>query len=400
MTLRGPDIELLRRVGLFSQLPEDALGDIAAALEGVQLAAATEVFTKGSPGDCLYIVAAGRVVVHDEERLLEELGAGEVFGEMALIDEQPRSASVATLEPCLLFRVDQASFYRLLADRPEVARAVIRVLSRRLRARLRDIADDKRYIAQLYQASRERDRLSSELHLAAKLQAGFLPEQLPSLDGWQLSASWQPAREMSGDFYDVIGDEAGAAADVVIADVADKGMSAALFMALTRSALRSSLSGGLAPARGVAAANRLLCADASDGMFVTLFLARLSDTGGEVSYVNAGHNPPLLFEVASGACSRLTRTGLLVGWDENASFEQATVTLACGDVLLLYTDGVTEALDPEGLAYGEERLEALLRATSPAAPDEIVAALKRDLDRFCRGVPPHDDMTVVAIRRG
>jgi CRP-like cAMP-binding protein len=395
--LLAPDAELLRRVGIFADLDREVLAEVVSAVEVEQLDADRDVFTKGDPGDCLYVLASGRVTVHDGGRELEELRAGDMFGEMALIDREERSASVTTLEPCTLYRLDQEPFYQLLTERPGVARGIIQMLSRRLRARLRDIADDKRYITQLYQASTEHDRLTSELQLAAKVQAGFLPQTLPSPEGWQMSAIWHPAREVSGDFYDVV--ESADRLDVVIADVADKGMSAALFMAIARSTLRSSLAGTGSLARGVAGANRLLSADAANGMFVTLFLARLDIDGGGVSYVNAGHNPPLLYRAADASCSWLTRTGLLVGFDPEAPFEERRLTLAPGDLLLLYTDGVTETHSPEGELYGEERLEALLRGLAANPPDQLVATLVDELDRFRGSAPVHDDVTVVAIRR-
>jgi CRP-like cAMP-binding protein len=392
-----PDAELLRRVGIFADLDREVLDEVVSAIEVETLAADRDVFAKGDPGDCLYVLASGRVTVHDSGRQLEELRAGDMFGEMALIDHEERSASVTTLEPCTLYRLDQEPFYQLLTERPGVARGIIQMLSRRLRARLRDIADDKRYITQLYQASTEHDRLTSELQLAAKVQAGFLPQTLPTPEGWQMSAVWHPAREVSGDFYDVV--ESAGRLDVVIADVADKGMSAALFMAITRSTLRSSLAGTGSLSRGVAGANRLLSADAANGMFVTLFLARLDIEGGGVSYVNAGHNPPLLYRAADATFTWLTRTGLLVGFDPDAPFEERRLTLDPGDLLLLYTDGVTETHSPQGELYGEERLEALLRSLAANPPDQLVATLVDDLDRFRGSAPIHDDVTVVAIRR-
>ena len=141
--------------------------------------------------------------------------------------------------------------------------------------------------ARLYQAAVETGRLERELQMARELQAGLIPHETPQAPGWEFVARWQPARHVAGDFYDFIpaaGDHIG----IVIADVADKGMAAAIFMALTRSTVRASLAGAPSPAEGIARANRLICADAAGGMFVTLFYAELDPLTGLLTYVRRG----------------------------------------------------------------------------------------------------------------
>jgi sigma-B regulation protein RsbU (phosphoserine phosphatase) len=147
--------------------------------------------------------------------------------------------------------------------------------------------------ARLYQVAVEKGRMVRELQMAYEVQAGLLPRETPQIPGWELAARWQPAREVAGDYYDFISLDGGQLG-LVIADVSDKGMPAALFMALTRSTVRASIGRASSPADGIAHANRLICADSTGGMFVTLFYALLNPTTGEFTYVNAGHNPPLL----------------------------------------------------------------------------------------------------------
>jgi phosphoserine phosphatase RsbU/P len=390
-------LEALRAATIFARTPPRALAELAALLKGLELEAGAEVFAKGDIGDSLYLVASGRVRVHDGERTIDELGPGDIFGEMALLDEEARSASVSTTQPSLLFRLEQAPFYRLLEERPEVAREIIKVLSRRLRAQLQSVAENHRYIAQLYQASREAERMAHELKLASQVQSSFLPQAAPSITGWDVAAGWRPARELSGDFYDFIPLEHGLG--LVIADVADKGMPAALFMALTRSVLRSSVSAARAPERSIARANRLLCADAAGGMFVTLFYGQLDPATGELHYVNAGHNPPLLFRAASGELEPLARTGIVLGWDATASFESRTVGLKSQDFVLFYTDGVTEAVTPSGEAFGDERLEAFLLKHPDLPATELVRKLQDALDGFTGGKEPSDDITLFIVKR-
>lgn len=251
--------------------------------------------------------------------------------------------------------------------------------------------------ARLHAAALAQARLARELQLAHDVQAKLMPSSLPTAAGWSLAAWWSAAREVAGDFYDATRHGDGVA--VTVGDVADKGMAAALFMALTRSVLRASGGDGRGSAEVVERANALLCADASDGMFVTLVYAQLRPDG-TVRYANAGHNPPLL-QRADGQLERLGRTGMLVGWDEHARFGEASATLAPGDALLLYSDGVTEARDAHGAEYGEARLEALLRDQVAAGAEAaaIVAALRSDLAAFVGDAEPFDDATLlVAVR--
>ena len=254
--------------------------------------------------------------------------------------------------------------------------------------------------ARLYQAAVETGRLERELQMARALQAGLIPYETPHAPGWEFVARWQPARQVAGDFYDFIpaaGDHIG----IVVADVADKGMAAAIFMALTRSTVRASLAGAPSPAEGIARANRLICADAAGGMFVTLFYAELDPLTGLLTYVNAGHDPAILCADAQDHCTLLERTGLVLGVDADAMYTQRTVQLEPGDCVLLYTDGVTDAaLDASpDERFGQERLHALVEVHHRAPAAVLVAALDLALQDYISPAGPFDDVTVVAIRR-
>jgi sigma-B regulation protein RsbU (phosphoserine phosphatase) len=259
--------------------------------------------------------------------------------------------------------------------------------------------------ARLYQVAVEKGRLEHELQVARQVQASLLPHVTPEIDGWKLAARWQPARQVAGDFYDFVpvtlakaeGSSQGLA--IVIADVSDKGMPSALFMALSRSIVRASLGHARPLADSIAQANRLICADASKGMFVTLFCAQIDLVSGEMVYVNAGHNPPLLFREAQAEPSQLANTGMALGFFESAEFEQRAEKLASGDFVMLYTDGVTEAMDAEGREFGEERLERILLEHRRSSAGEMAAALDRALADFTGAVAPFDDITFVIAKR-
>ena len=169
--------------------------------------------------------------------------------------------------------------------------------------------------ARLYQVAVEKGRLERELQMAREVQRSLLPQQTPALPGFEIAAWWLPAREVSGDYYDYLKTDPDRLV-VVIADVSDKGMPAALLMALTRSTVRACLTGAPSLAAGITNANRLLAADAANGMFVTLFCAEIG-SDGEVAYVNAGHNPPLL--VSADGITELRRCGPALGLFEDAA---------------------------------------------------------------------------------
>jgi len=251
--------------------------------------------------------------------------------------------------------------------------------------------------ARLYQVAVEKGRLERELQVARDVQASLLPRETPQLPGWEFVARWRPAREVAGDYYDYIPADGGRLG-LVIADVTDKGMPAALFMALTRSIVRASMIGDSAPASGIARANRLICADSTRGMFVTLFYALLDPVSREITYVNAGHNPPLLCRVQGGQLTPLVRTGMALGIQPGVTFEQRTLHLDPGDIIFLYTDGVTDATDTHQRMFGIERLERLIldHCGQPAA--QVMAALERAIDDFAGATTPFDDIAMMVIR--
>jgi sigma-B regulation protein RsbU (phosphoserine phosphatase) len=251
--------------------------------------------------------------------------------------------------------------------------------------------------ARLYQVAVEKGRMERELQMAHEVQASLLPRGTPQVPGWEFAARWQPAREVAGDYYDFIPLDDGQLG-LVIADVSDKGMPAALFMALTRSMVRASVGSAPSPAEGIAHANRLICADATGGMFVTLFYTLLNPATGEIAYVNAGHNPPLLYRAEQDDLTRLVRTGMALGVLEDSCFEQQTLHLNPGDFFLLYTDGVTDATDAQLQDYGMERLEGIILDHRDASAADIMAALEQAIHDFAGSVTPFDDIAIVVAK--
>jgi phosphoserine phosphatase RsbU/P len=270
-----------------------------------------------------------------------------------------------------------------------------------LRARVTATLEKKR----LEDAERQRTRqLERELEIGRRIQREFLPETLPQPEGWQIAASFHPARQVAGDFYDVFVLEDGRLA-IAVGDVCDKGVGAALFMALFRSLLRShaELHGAGTPPESAARSIVALTNDyiarvhSRANMFSTIFFGLLDPSTGALAWVNGGQDPPAVRRL-DGSIERLTPTGSAVGLMPEMEFKAKTTVLGPGDVLLAFTDGASEARSPEGGFYGEDSVIGILEA----APADAAALLERivaGVRTHEAGAEPGDDLTLVAIRR-
>jgi GAF domain-containing protein len=243
-----------------------------------------------------------------------------------------------------------------------------------------------------------RERLETEVQLARQIQQTFIPHVLPSYPSWDLSALWRTARQVGGDFYDVM-ELPGQRLGLFIADVADKGIPAALFMALTRTLVRAAVIETESPADALRRVNDLLVTDTEQGMFVTAFYAVLELDTGLLTYANAGHNPPFLLHSMDGSVQKLTRTGVALGAVEHAPMSERNIELGQGDSLLLYTDGLTEAFSPSGELFGEERLVGALQSHPMNSAGDVVNAVEEHLNEFLQATPLADDLTMLVVQR-
>lgn len=243
-------------------------------------------------------------------------------------------------------------------------------------------------------------RFERELGLAGKVQCAFLPGELPQPEGWGLAAQLRPARETSGDFYDVFALPGGRLA-LVVADVVDKGAAAALVMALCWSLIRTyAAQYPQEPARVCRAVNRRLLQDVHADQFVTVFYGVLDPGQGTLCYANAGQCPPLLVGGGDGlGRQRLDNTGVALGVLDDCRWEERTVTLAAGATLILYTDGVIEAQNTSGHFFEIERLAAAMEANWDRPAPAVQAAILAEVDRFAAGAPQQDDMALVVVSR-
>jgi serine phosphatase RsbU (regulator of sigma subunit)/putative methionine-R-sulfoxide reductase with GAF domain len=258
--------------------------------------------------------------------------------------------------------------------------------------------------ARLQIESLERQRLEQELNFARDIQKSFLPKEIPQVAGWGLAAAWEAARQVGGDFYDVIAVQDGTYA-LAIADVADKGVPAALFMAMSRTLLRSAALEGHAPAPLLNRVNRIIQNDSNTDLFVTVFCAKWHPATGEVVFANAGHNPPLVFRhgigPAASACpiEQLPMRGIALGVLEHVQMQDEQLLLNPGDVLLLYTDGIIDALNAENDEFGMERLQQVFMRVATQPAHVIASAIMAAVDEFAGAELPFDDQTLLVLKR-
>jgi sigma-B regulation protein RsbU (phosphoserine phosphatase) len=240
--------------------------------------------------------------------------------------------------------------------------------------------------------------IDRELQLARQIQKTFLPEKLPLLRGYDLAAEWQTARQVGGDFYDVFELSPGKFG-LVIADVSDKGLPAALYMTVSRTLIRARALEMETPARTLEKVNHILQLDSSDGFFVTVFYAIVDLDSGKVTYCMAGHNPPWWLRSQHGIVQSLNKGGIALGMMDPILLQDQELVLASGDGLVLYTDGITETFSPEGEAFGDVRFKARLESLLGETARGIIEGITQTLDSFRAGRALDDDYTLLVIRR-
>jgi len=417
--------ELMRGLPIFKGLADANLARLAGQVHSQHLAAGEVLFWQGEAGHACYVVLAGEleVIGHpgEAEVRLELCGPGRMIGEMALIDPSPRSATVRALTGSHLAVFDEQAFLELMHSSPELTLDLLRSSTARLRSTSQQMIADMeaknaellRAYNELQAAQAERIRLGKieeELAVARRIQQLFLPRHIPQPHGWQIAAYNRGAQEIGGDFFDCI-QLANQQLGVVVADVCGKGVPAALFVALTRSLVRAS---SLAPwvlqrdeqapdqlmASALWFANDYIASEHGESaMFITLFYAVLEPTTGRLGYINAGHNPPLLISADGQSVRELETSALPLGIVAGQTFEANALMLAPGELLVGFSDGITEAMNQAGEPFGDRPLVEAIQAHAGQPADTLVQTIIQLVDEFVAGAPQADDMTLLIIKR-
>jgi serine phosphatase RsbU (regulator of sigma subunit) len=389
------EIENILRIGHIRDYPADVM-----------------LFHEGDPGDYFSIILEGQVDIikfmgTPEERLLVIMNPGEFLGEMSLLHpDQKRTAGARTRTAFRQLEMTKEDFKMLLSEQPEVALRVMQEMSQRLRnhehAIIHDLRQRNQELIQAYKELQEaqeqlieKEKLEHELALARGIQESSLPTQLPQPEGWHVAACWQPARTVSGDFYDVL-QQPQNMLRFFIADVSGKGVPAALVMATSRSVLRTLIFQDDSPARIFASANEVLFEQTPPNMFITCFLGILDLNSGHLRYANAGHNLP--YKLGGTDVIELYAKGMPLGMLPGSQYDDHETILECGERIFLYSDGLVEAHSPEREMFGDPRLKQHL--ISLPSGSSLIEDLLSTLENFTgKTAEREDDVTFVVVER-
>jgi phosphoserine phosphatase RsbU/P len=414
---------MLQRIPLFSSLPTHEIETLPSLAKITTYPPGTILFYEGDPSNAFLVVLEGSLEVikdfnSDTEQRLAVLEVGAYLGEMSLfLGQLTRSASARTLDETTIAEFDRLDFEALLKRQPEMAFQLMQEMSQRIRTQgeisTRDLRLKNQRLEKAYEELKaaqaqiiEQEKLEYELSMARQIQQALLPEELPQLPGWDVGAYWQPARAVSGDFYDFIPLTERYLA-IVVADVTDKGVPAALVMAVTRSVIRAvakaacASSGCVSPGSLLEQINEVLCPDMPLSMFVTCLLAVLDVETGTLTYANAGHPP--FYQSNHQSISQQRARGIPLGLICGTHYEEKQIHLAEGDSLLMFSDGLTEAHDSSDDMFGFERIQASLAQFNDnpkLTAGELIQAMLEQLAAFTGpGTEQEDDVTLVSIRR-
>jgi sigma-B regulation protein RsbU (phosphoserine phosphatase) len=381
-------------VDLFHDAGSAELEATLAACPVLEFAAEHVLLHPGERNSRLFVVLAGHLAVKldldDPEPVA--IHPGDCVGEMSIIDGEPASAYVIAAAGTRLLVIDEAAFWRRFVLLPGVARNLMRAQTRRMRQ------GNQAMLARLRQQL-QLQAIERDLAAAAEIQRGLLPRdfsRLSSRPQLEVHGLMRPAREIGGDFYDAffVGERR---LFFAIGDVSDKGIAAALFMARSLTLLRTEALHADSPLAAVEGLNRALCQDNPRSMFVTLVCGTVDLASGDVRLVHGGHPPPLRLAAAGADCLDWP-TGSVAGVMEGLPFAEARLTLAPGEALLLYTDGVTEARNAAGEMFGVERLRQAAAGAALHPAEGLAAAVAAAVDDFAAGVEPFDDLTLLVLR--
>jgi serine phosphatase RsbU (regulator of sigma subunit)/CheY-like chemotaxis protein len=412
----------------------EAFADVLASLAPISLNAGDMLIQQGDESDVAFFLESGSMLVFEETRYgpvtLATVNAPRLIGEIGALAGLARTASVKALTAARVFQISRAQLLELARNSPELLMAVVRQLGQQTKSVIKAVAlytnalaalekhefdsailDDlvnpspeltefsaafRRFADEILRKQRQREEMAS----AALIQKSFLPKESiasAGTNGVEVRAKIRPAREIGGDFYDFFELDEDRLA-IIIGDVCGKGIPASIFMAVVVTTLRTAAREQPDAASTIARANALLCRDNTASLFATTFFGVLNLRSGALDYCNCGHNAPVHI-AASGAINRLAATGLPLAMFADHPASSSSARIDPGDILILFTDGVTEALNPLKQEFGDAIFEKTLLANRKSELSDLVARVFEAVDNFADGEEQADDIACVAIRR-
>jgi len=404
---------VLSKIPVFSDLPEAELDHLESTLQVKILQPGEVLFREGEIGEHFYVLTEGELEIllgigTEEELLLNMIGPGEYLGEMSLVvPGGERTATARARGKAVLLSMSRDEFNELLEQHPVLVKSLVRVLSERLGstndATYRDLTEKNRQLQKAYDELKaaheqliEKERLERELEVAANIQISILPDVLPAPPNFDFGARIDPARQVGGDFYDIFR-VGGNKVAVLIGDVADKGVPSAIFMARAHALIAAEAETYDNPGEVLRKANSHITRLEKATQFVTVLYGILNVDNGEFTYARAGHEPPLMLMPDSSVVRLHHETGMALGLWEDIVLDEQTITLPPGSTLVLYTDGMTDCRDPQGVPFGLERIQLSLNRCTESSAQDICDHLLQELKNYQQGSKQDDDVTLVAV---
>jgi len=343
------------------------------------------IFKKGDKADKMFYIKKGSIYLPEIKKVIS---AGHVIGEMGIFSPyNERTASAVCQEDVEAYTMGKDEVIKFFGQDPNLAITLIQT-------------SFKRFIENLKRETEAKERIESELRIARDIQASMLPQTFPPFPDrkeFEIFALMEPAKEVGGDFYDFFFVEEDKLC-FFIGDVSGKGVPAALFMSISKTLLKTEALRGLSARDVVDRVNNILCPDNQMCMFVTVFCVILDLVTGEVDFSNGGHNPPLI--CGNGRCFEFINIpkGCVLGAIENSKSGSGKLTLSPGDTIFLYTDGVTEAMNPKRELFSEARLKESLAKLTEKNVTEIAQEMREELRVFAQEEPQSDDITMLVLK--
>lgn len=344
------------------------------------------VVREGEAGDQMFVLLTGELVITVQDKRIDYLLPGMILGEMAMIDDRPRSATVTAATDSTLVCLNRARFQELISRSPEFALRVMNIMSVRTR--------------RLIEEEVSRQRMEEELAIGRRIQLSLLPRGCPQVPEYEFVAGYRAAHEVGGDLYDfIVQPDNPTQVHVVIADVTGKGVPAALYMAVSRTLMHTYALEGRTPAEALQRVNQFILEDQATPLFLSAFYGVLDTASHCLTYANAGHNPPIRLKHETGEIEPLMARGIVLGAFDAFISEEQLCHLHPGDYVIFFTDGITEARNADDRFFDDEGLNAVIGARPWSSAQELLTAIITAVDEFSAGVPQADDFTVVVMRR-
>lgn len=397
---------------IFRGLDERALDTLRELAELRTYPPETKLCRQGKVEHTFYVIVEGMVAISQvlddgQERMLSILRPRQYFGELGLLDDTPRMANCVTITTTTVLEITEEVFQTVLESSPAVAyslmRHVVNLLRNTDKLAIADLTDKNQELQDAYEELKaaqadlvEKERLERELEIAANVQRTLLPTKLPEFEDYRLAAYLSPARRVGGDFYDAITlDDQNVG--LLLADVADKSVQAALFMAVTRTLFMVESRRSNSPSIVAADVHRgVMNVAPSADIFVTAFYGVLHRPSRRLTYVSAGHERPILMR-EDGEVSQLEGHGRFLGMLDPLELAEFTVDLQPGDRLVVFSDGVPDAVDEQGQQYGYDRMRQYLSENHELPVKFLVDGLASDVAQWRGAAPAFDDLTLLAL---